>query len=257
MTTSFPPGQIVTLNGMQMYYVIAGQGEPLVLLHGYTGSSKDWTLFFDDLAKEYQLVIPDLRGHGRSTNPLLEYTHRQAASDVVALLDHLGIERFKAMGISGGGNILLHLAIQHPSRVVAMVLVSATSYYPEQARTFMHHYTVDKLTDEEWHRLRQSHPRGDEQIRALITQGQAFKDSYDDMNFTAPYLSTIAARTLIVYGDRDPLYPVHIALEMYTAIPHSYLWIIPNGGHVPIFSSPIAPFVTAALPFLRGDWEQK
>ncbi len=94
-------------------------------------------------------MIPDLRGHGRSTNPLLEYTHRQAASDVVALLDHLGIERFKAIGISGGGNILLHLATQHPSRVVAMVLVSATSYYPEQARTFMRHYTVDKLTDEE------------------------------------------------------------------------------------------------------------
>jgi transposase len=42
MTTSFPPGQTVTLNGMQMYYVLAGQGEPLVLLHGYTGSSKDW-----------------------------------------------------------------------------------------------------------------------------------------------------------------------------------------------------------------------
>ena len=124
MTTSFPPGQAVTLNGMQMYYVLAGRGEPLVLLHGYTGSSKDWALFFDDLAREYQLVIPDLRGHGRSTNPSKEYTHRQAASDVVALLDNLGIEHFKAIGVSGGGNILLHLATQHPSRVVAMVLVS-------------------------------------------------------------------------------------------------------------------------------------
>jgi len=77
------------------------------------------------------------------------------------------------------------------------------------------------------------------------------------MNFTPSYLSTIAARTLIVYGDRDPLYPVHIALEMYTAIPHSYLWIIPNEGHTPIFSGPKEPFITTLLPFLRGEWKSE
>ncbi len=105
--------------------------------------------------------------------------------------------------------------------------------------------------------MRQSHEHGDEQIRALWMQGKALEDSYDDMNFTVPYLSTIAARTLIIYGDRDPLYPVHIAVELYTAIPRSYLWIIPNGGHVPIFSGMNEPFVTAVSPFLRGDWEQE
>jgi len=254
MTTPLPPGQTVTINGMQMYYVLAGQGEPLVLLHGFTGASNDWAVFVDDLAKEYQLVIPDLRGHGRSTNPLREFTHRQAARDVAALLDHLGIERFKAIGISGGSNLLLHLATQHPSRVVAMVLVSATSHYPEQARMFMRHHTVEQLPGEERLLLWQRHPLGDEQIREIFRQGQAMADQYEDMNFTAASLSTIAARTLIVYGDRDPLYPAHIALEMYTAIPHSYLWIIPNGGHVPIRKE---PFIKAVLPFLRGNWEQE
>jgi len=255
MTTSLPPGQTVTINGMQMYYVLAGQGEPLVLLHGYTGSSNDWVLFFDDLVREHQLVIPDLRGHGRSTNPAGELTFRQAARDVFALLDHLGIECFKVIGLSFGGDILLHLATQQPGRIVAMVLASATSYFPEQARTLMRHSTVDKLTDEEWHILRQRHQQGDEQIRALYIQGQAWADQYDDLNFTPPYLSTITARTLIVYGDRDQLYPAHIALEMYTAIPHTYLWIVPNGGHLPIFNNPNAPFMTVVLPFLRGDWE--
>jgi pimeloyl-ACP methyl ester carboxylesterase len=206
MTTSLPPGQTVTINGMQMYYVLHGQGEPLLLLHGFTGSSSDWSPFFHDLSSDYQLVIPDLRGHGRSTNPSMEFTHRQAALDVFALLDHLGIDRFKAIGLSLGGNILLHLATQQPGRVEAMVLVSATSYFPEQARTLMRHFTVDNLTDEEWRLLRQRHQQGDEQIRALYMQGQTFKDQYDDMNFTVPYLSTIAARTLIVYGDRDPFY---------------------------------------------------
>jgi len=242
---------------MQMYYVLHGQGEPLVLLHGFTGSSNDWSLFFHDLASEYQLVIPDLRGHGRSTNSLMEFTFRQCALDVFALLDHLGIERFKAIGLSGGGNTLLHMATQQPGRIVAMVLVSATSYYPEQARTLMRQFTIEGRTDEDWQFMRQSHKHGDEQIRAIWMHGHALKDSHDDMNFTAPYLSTITARTLIVYGDRDPLYPVHIAIEMYTAIPRSYLWIIPNGGHTPIFSGLNEPFINAVLPFLHGDWESE
>ena len=207
MTTSLPPGQTVTINGMQMYYVLHGQGEPLVLLHGFTGSSSDWSLFFHDLASEYQLVIPDLRGHGQSTNPSMEFTFRQCALDVFALLDHLGIERFKAIGLSG-------------------------------------QFTIESRTGEDWQFMRQSHKHGDEQIRAIWTHGQALKDSYDDMNFTTPYLSTIAARTLIVYGDRDPLYPVHIALEMYSAIPDS-------------FTGSKEPFITTVLPFLRGKWEQE
>jgi pimeloyl-ACP methyl ester carboxylesterase len=242
---------------MQMYYVLLGQGEPLVLLHGFTGSSSDWSLFFDDLVGEFQLVIPDLRGHGRSTNPSKEFSFRQCALDVFALLDHLGIERFKAIGLSGGGNTLLHMATQQPGRIAAMVLVSATSYFPEQARTVMQQFTIESRTDEDWQFMRQSHKYGDEQIRALWMHGQALKDSYDDMNFTPPYLSTIAARTLIVYGDHDPLYPVDIALEMYKAIPHSYLWIMPNGGHSDIFGGQKVPFITTVLPFLRGDWEKK
>lgn len=128
MTTPLPPGQNMMLNGMQMYYVLHGEGEPLLLLHGYTGSSNDWRVFFQDIAGEYRLVIPDLRGHGGSTNPLSEFTFRQAALDVFALLDSLGIERFKAIGLSGGGNTLLHMATQQPERVEAMVVVSAADY---------------------------------------------------------------------------------------------------------------------------------
>lgn len=54
------------------------------------------------------------------------------------------------------------------------------------------------------------------------------------MNFTPPYLSAIQARTLIVQGDRDPLYPVELSIEMAKAIPHSALWIVPNSGHGPV-----------------------
>jgi pimeloyl-ACP methyl ester carboxylesterase len=251
MTTSLPPGRIVKLHDMQMYYVDTGEGEPLLLLHGYTGASSDWAFCFDELSKEFRLIIPDLRGHGRSTNPTGQYTQRRAARDVDALLDQLGIERYKAIGASGGGITLLHLATQQPERVEAMVLISAASYYPEQARKTMRGYSFEMVPEAERERLQQRHPGGDEQIRELFRMGRAFAEQYDDVNFTPPYLSTITARMLIIFGDRDPFYPLSLALEMYQAIPHSYLWVVPNGGHAPPLK---APFVPSLLPFLRGEW---
>jgi pimeloyl-ACP methyl ester carboxylesterase len=187
---------------------------------------------------------------------LTTFTFRQAAFDVFALLDHLGIDRFKAIGLSGGGNTLMHMATQQPERVTAMALMSAVSYYPEQARTLMRAYTADNLTDDEWRILRQRHQRGDEQIGALFRQGRAFADEYQDMNFIPPYLATIMARTLIVSGDRDPLFPVSIAIELFNAIPHSYLCIVPNGEHLPVFYDQRESFIRMVVPFLRGDWEQ-
>lgn len=193
----------------------------------------------------YQVVIPDLRGHGRSTNPSGEFTFWQCSLDVLALLDHLGVKQFKAIGVSLGAKTLLHTATQQPARVEAMVLVSATPYFPEQARAIMRQVNSENRTDAEWQQMRQWHKHGDEQIRALWRMTNAFKDSYTDMNFTPPYLSTISARTLIVHNDRDPLYPVSLAVEMFTAIPRSHLWVVPNAGHGPIFGE--------AAPRSRGD----
>jgi pimeloyl-ACP methyl ester carboxylesterase len=249
-------GQTEAINGMEMYYELLGDGDPLVLLHGFTGSGSNWGPFIGDLGKERQLIIPDLRGHGRSTNPSNRFTFRQSALDVFALLNRLQIERFKAIGLSGGAKTLLHMATQQPSRVEAMVLISAAPYFPEQARAIMRQMTPESRSEEEWQMMRQWHEHGDQQIRELWLQGNGFKDSYDDMNFTAPYLSTITARTLIVHGDRDPFYPAGIAMEMYAAIPQSYLWMVPNGGHGPIFGDLKDGFVETASAFLRGDWER-
>jgi pimeloyl-ACP methyl ester carboxylesterase len=255
METSSTRGQTIAINDIEMYYEIHGRGEPLVLLHGFSGAGSNWGPFAGELSREYQLIIPDLRGHGGSTNPSGKFTFRQSAVDIFALLDHLSIERFKAIGMSGGAKTLIHMATQQPARVEAMVLVSAAPYFPEQARAFMRQMTVESRTDEEWRLMREWHKHGDDQIRALWTVGNSFKHSYDDMNFTPPYLSTITARTLIVHGDRDPIYPVNIPMEMYTAIPRSYLWIIPNGEHGPIFGDMTARFIETSLAFLRGEWQ--
>src|SRR6185436_11887698 len=187
-TTSTPttPGNTVPVNDIEMYYEIRGEGEPLILLHGGGGSGANWELIMKDVPSGYRLIVPDLRGHGRSTNPSPELTFRQSARDVIGMLDHLGIERFKAIGLSFGAKTLLHVATQQPKRVEAMVLVSATPYFPEQARAIMRQLTPENRSEAEWQQMRQWHKHGDEQIRKLWSQMNALKDSYDDMNFTAP-----------------------------------------------------------------------
>jgi pimeloyl-ACP methyl ester carboxylesterase len=242
---------IIDVNGFQLHYEDRGNGEPLLLLHGGTGIGADWHLVFaDGDPSGHRVIVPDLRGHGRSTNPSRMFTFRQAAHDVFALLDHLGLRRVRAIGLSMGAKTLLHMATQQPERLEAMVLVSATPYFPAPARAAMAQLSVDHFSDAEWSALRARHVHGDDQIRMLFEQMRGLKDSHDDMAFTPPLLATITARTLIVHGDRDPLYPVELALEMYRSIPGSALWIVPNGGHGPIFGPLAAPFAATATAFL-------
>ena len=254
------PGHSIAINDIEMYYVVRGEGEPLLLLHGGGGIGANWDLIFPSPPEGYKLIVPDLRGHGRTTNPSGQFTFKQIALDVFALLDRLGIQRFKAIGMSLGAKTLLHVATQQPERVESMVLVSGTPYFPATARSIMASLTPETRNEAEWKQMRQWHTQGDEQIVAIWKQMSSLKDSYDDVNFTRPYLSTIKARTLIVHGDRDPLYPVNLAIEMYEAIPNSYLWVIPNGGHGPIFGDlqgageSTRSFAKTALAFLSNEW---
>jgi len=244
--------EIAQINGIDMFYEIDGSGGPLLLLHGGGGCHEDWAhAGREQFVSEYKLISPDARGHGRSSNPGKTITHRQCALDTLALLDHLGIERCKAIGLSMGGNILLHMATMQPDRIEAMVLISATMYFPEQARAIMGQISIENQAPGEWETMRQRHKLGDEQIAALWEWQRGMKDSYDDMNFTPSTLARITASTLIVYGDRDFLYPVEMAIEIYRAIPRSALWVVPNGGHGPVFGDAKAQFVQTAMAFLR------
>jgi pimeloyl-ACP methyl ester carboxylesterase len=242
-------GNVELLNGIEIYFEIRGTGEPLVLLHGFSGSSQDWNTSGEALGAGFQLIVPDVRGHGRSSVLSKPFRHRDAADDIFALLDHAGVQSYKAIGLSGGGNILLHMATMQPARVKAMVLVSATPYFPEQARAIMRNY-ANGLPESQREFLRLRHPGGDAQINSILASTSAFANSYEDMNFTPPYLSTIQARTLIVQGDRDPLYPVEISVEMAKAIPQSSLWVVPNGGHVPLIGGRWNEFLHTAAAFL-------
>lgn len=223
--------EIIKINNMDMYYEIHGAGQPLIILHGFTGSSAGVAELFKNLLPNYQLIIPDLRGHGKSTNPSKQFTFKQSAQDIFALLDYLKIEKCSGIGFSGGALTLLRMAYEQQERISTMAIVAAAPYFPQATRDVMKLVTVESKTEEEWNAMRKIHFHGDEQIKVLWQNAHDFSENQDDMNFTPEMLSQIKTKTLIIQGDRDPIYPIDLTIELFKNIKHSYLWILPNMGH--------------------------
>jgi pimeloyl-ACP methyl ester carboxylesterase len=248
---------LADVNGCQLWYDDRGDGEPLLLVHGFMGVGANWQYVFPTDPQGFRVIAPDMRGHGRSTNPSGTFTFRQGALDLLALLDHLRVDRFKAIGLSGGGITLLHMATLQRSRVQAMVLVSAPPYFPPEAKAIQRRYSEAMIPDNQRAAIRAFHPRGEAQIQALVEQTRQMAVNDEDVGFTPAVLETIAAHTLIVFGDRENfgdelMYPVSLAFELHAGIPRSFLWIVPNGGHGPIFGAHAAAFAGTAIAFLRG-----
>jgi len=235
---------------MSLFFRDSGEGEPLLLLHGFTGCGDDWKHVFAEPLQGYRIIAPDLPAHGRSPNPRNDFKFADVARDVFALLDELKIDRVKAIGMSAGANTLLHMATQQPDRVIAFVHVSGTPRFPDQARAVMRAITEESRSDGEWTEMRGRHHLGDDQIRALWRYAREFANDREDMNFDAARLSKITARTLIVHGDRDPLYPVEQAVELYRSIPNASLCVVPGGGHGPIFGDQAEVFRRISAEFL-------
>ena len=256
MKTKYAPeqtsasGHTVQIKDVEIYFEEYGAGKPLVLLHGFGGCVQNWYPFTDKLSKNYRLIVVDLRGHGYSTNPGNKFTHREAAGDVFLLLEKLGIGNFSAMGMSTGGMTLLHMATSQPARIDTMVLISATSYFPDEARAIMRRASFDTMPQQVKDMYRECAKRGDAQIRQLIAQFNTLSENYDDMNFTEKSLSLITSRTLIIHGDRDNFFPIDIPESMHRSIPDSELWIIPGGEHVPVYDTTVS-FLATALRFLK------
>jgi pimeloyl-ACP methyl ester carboxylesterase len=119
---------------VRIHYVIEGVGPPLVLHHGFTGSASDWTsfCFVAGLRDEYQLIMLDARGHGASDKPHdpARYGFAQGASDVVAVLDDLGIAQAHYYGYSYGGKMGWALGAYAPQRFASLAIGGAHPYPP-------------------------------------------------------------------------------------------------------------------------------
>ena len=243
------------VNKFRMHYEFFGDptGEPLLWLHGWTGTGQDWKFIFKDPPAGFHFIGPDMRGNGASTGFEGTHSFKQSARDVFALLDHIAVRTIKAIGLSGGGITLLHMAEQQPERIEAMIVISAPPYFPEQARAIQRQFRFESLPESERKAMLDRSKGGEEQIGWLMEQARAMAENTGDVHFTRTELSKITARTLIVFGDADPLYPVQLARELQRGISNSALWIVPKGGHGPVFGAHAAKFAEAATKFLHGN----
>jgi pimeloyl-ACP methyl ester carboxylesterase len=242
--------RMIAVPGAGMHVREQGRGDPLLLLHGFGGCATDWDPFVARLAERHRVILVDLRGHGRSTNPGRTFTMRQSAADVLAVMDSLGLRRVRAMGISAGAMTLLHVATRYPDRVQALVLVGGTTALGDQARAIVSDATREALPPEVLAEFAACATRGAAQVDELLAQFRALAGMRDDPNFSPADLARITAPTLVVHGDRDVFFPVEIAVGMYRHIPKAELWVVPNGDHVPIYG-PTTPFADVALRFLQ------
>lgn len=246
-------GHTITINGFEMYYETVGEGEPLLLVHGWSGNADYFEPLLAELSSHYRLIIPELRGHGRSTNPDGTFTIQQAASDVSALLEHLGLQGVHALGASAGGLTLLRMSIEEPEVLESMILVGVGTHFPEACRASMAETDADNFAPEWWETMRNRHARGDDQIRELAAYLRGLATVEGAVDFTAEKLASVQTRTLIVQGDSDWCFPPPLVAEMHRVIPDAALWVIPNGEHVPILGQRAPRFLEMAMAFFAGN----
>lgn len=116
------------LHGLEFNVEVEGEGKPLLLLHGFTGSARAWDAIRPHLASVARVIVPDLIGHGDSAKPAhpARYSLEWCARDLLALLDALDVRRAIVLGYSMGGRVALHLAVSAPERIEALILESAS-----------------------------------------------------------------------------------------------------------------------------------
>ncbi|BFM16811.1 alpha/beta hydrolase [Maricurvus nonylphenolicus] len=117
-------------NGIKLFYQESGQGEPVLFLHGLGSCGEDWQDQIDAFSHDYRVITVDTRGHGRSDKPLGPYNMPTYASDVINLLDHLGIKRCHLVGFSMGGMIAFQIAADAPERLNSLTIVNSAPAVP-------------------------------------------------------------------------------------------------------------------------------
>ena len=114
------------INGINYHLETHGAGDPLVLLHGFTGSAVNWSAQIEACAPHFQMVTIDLLGHGDTESPAdpARYAMELAARDLIAIFDRLNLERVHLLGYSMGGRLALYTALTYPDRIDHLILES-------------------------------------------------------------------------------------------------------------------------------------
>lgn len=246
-------GKFVTVNGAQIYYEEFGQGEPLLLLHGFNRSIEDWNLLIPEYAKNFRVIAWDMRGNARSTNPdtSIAFPHSRVGKDLLAFMDAINLPKVKVVGHSSGAMAILYAASIAPERFDAIIPVAGQMYYSNQVREFIEKFAKPIVPNPQSYRL-----HGKEKADHLNQQFYNFRKLYGDPSLTPDQLSKITARTLVIHGDND-FVPVSQSWEIYRSIPKAHIWISPNTGHEPQGHGNEQDFLKKTIGFLKGEWDKK
>jgi pimeloyl-ACP methyl ester carboxylesterase len=240
------------VNGVHMYYETYGDGSPLVLLHGgMLTIDLNFAGLIPTLAGRHRVIGVELQGHGRTATVDRLITPAALATDVVGLLDHLGIERAHVLGHSMGGGVALELAVNHPERVRSVVAASVTvrvdgmhADFSDPARMA----TSSRMpTQQDFVAMREAYQRlspHPDRFEAFLAELSASNE--DLKGWSDEQLAGISAPVLVVLGDRDFTTVEHGAL-MLELIPGSQLAVLPGTTHMEVTRR-----VDLLVPLLRG-----
>lgn len=253
-------GAYVDAGGLAVWYTEQGQGPPLILVHGglATGEIMWNPRVVANLAREYRVLIPDSRGHGRTANPAGTLGYDQMADDVAAFAAALGLERPLILGYSDGAQVALELGLRHPGLSRAMVIGGVVTRpseaylqvvrglgFPERGVVDLEE--VERAMGDWWPTLRATHhhAQDDDAFRAYLAQISELWHGVPD--YTDAQLASISAPSLVIAGDRDDP-AVDESLRLYRLLPHGELAVVPNADHgageKPVFWALVKDFLS-------------
>lgn len=241
--------QKVNINGIELAYERRGKGTPLVLLHGYPLDHHTWDILATKLEDTFDVILPDLRGFGKSTTVDTPYTMEDIASDVAGLLDHLGINKAAIAGHSMGGYVALAFAKRYPERVSGLGLVSTqTPADPQDRKEGRYKSAADvaekgidgvvetmtpKFTPDEKLQGSAREIMERQQPAAFIGALKAMAERMD----ASTLLAEINIPVVIIHGDADALIPVDRAREARNAVPNAHFVELKGVGHLPMMEA--------------------
>ena len=255
------------INGIDLYYEIHGSGSPILLIHGLGLDHAFWEPQVAEFSRTHQVIVYDLRGHGRSESPDFPYSIDHFADDLDQLLHFLGLKKALLLGLSLGGRILIRFALKFPQEVGALVLADAQSETPpDSAQRFRSLAEVARkegmakaaeifFSWPAFEPLARRNPAlfQEQKDRFLAASAIGFANSclaIAGMGSLTGQLEEIGAPTLAVAGEQDEAYLPY--LDLYARkIPKCLKKTIPGAGHLSSLENPRA-FNETVLSFLRG-----
>ena len=223
------------VNGIQMYYAVFGAGDPVLLIHGGLGHADIWASQVATLSKTHKVIVADSRGHGRSTRTEQPYGYDLMASDYLALLDYLKIDKTALVGWSDGGIIGIDIALHHPERLTRLFAQAANVTTDGLDPGVMTNKTFAAYIDRSGRDYKKMSKTPD-QYDAFVTQISGMWASQP--NWSDDDLKKITTPTAIVLGDHDEAISREHTDYLAKTIPGAELIILKDASHFAMLQDP-------------------